>query len=302
MCFEDAISILRKKIEDSDYVINDNSYKAILEFFTYCAKDNYKILIDKDEDEKTKISYGKKEFLLNVNKDGKEFDTKFFVPKIKLIAQSNCEIKKWFKVVDETKVLPARWLCHFIGLRHRCAHIFIEDPCFSNCTLIQIRSFKKEDSPGCFDIAVGGHAKDDEEISVTAMNELKEELGLDRCDFDPLFDNKIEIGGYAYGNDERENFYNYEYRYVFAIRLKSPGIERISFTDKEVAGIVVMRVPELFELFKRHYEEQEKKVASGLLKSLTYYIEKKYNSMVKDAKELKDFDHFLKPLREDSKK
>ncbi|MBI4660728.1 MAG: hypothetical protein HY735_17970 [Verrucomicrobia bacterium] len=137
-----------------------------------------------------------------------------------------------------------RWLCHVLGLRHRCAHILIvwRSPSLGDSLLLQIRDWSKRDSPGQLDISVGGHTTLDavQGTEQTAFAEMLQELNLQPSDLDGGLQ---AIGGY--GHDEscaEEHFFNSEWRDVFVGRLAAEAIGKVKFPDGEVAGICLIPV------------------------------------------------------------
>ncbi len=78
-----------------------------------------------------------------------------------------------FEIVDASgngrKPTAPRWICHLLGLRHRCAHVLIVGYHSGlGCVFVlQVRNFNKSDSPGQLDISAAGHAI--EEASVDGM-------------------------------------------------------------------------------------------------------------------------------------
>lgn len=145
-----------------------------------------------------------------------------------------------------------RWICHVLGLRHRCAHILLrwKSPALGDLLLLQIRDWAKDDSPGHLDITVGGHmTASDREAQGTAFAEMLQELGLLPSDLEGDLES---IGGYAYDESRpSENFYNSEWRDVFVGYLSSDAIARVRFPDGEVAGIVLVTVADAARLLKQ---------------------------------------------------
>lgn len=166
-------------------------------------------------------------------------------------------------------MLVARWFSHLVGFRHRCVHIFLDHETLKDYTFVQLRSFGKADSPGCFDIPVGGHAKGIATLEETAREELKDELNLD-IEYD--IDGFHSIGDYGYYEPPKHpDFHNIEHRTVFCGRLKNEAMPKIRFLDGEVAAMCVFSISELKTLLKKFPE----RAALGLIGSFPKYIEHK---------------------------
>ena len=154
-----------------------------------------------------------------------------------------------FELVDRVGkplgIHARRWICHLLGLRHRCAHVLVRwtTPGLGRVLVLQVRSWSKPDSPGHLDISVGGHAVGKLSSEQTAHQEMEEELGISR---DFLIGCKLlSRGGYANDLDERpeKNFYNVEWRDVYLADLIPSHFSDLRFNDDEVAGLYLC--PEL---------------------------------------------------------
>ena len=214
------------------------------------------------------------EFFLNVDNTGIEVKIpRVLIKEFETIQQENNTFDLWFrkdKYKDQPLLLIARWLSHLASFRHRCAHIFLDHPILKEgYTFVQLRSFGKDDSPGCFDLPVGGHAKDISTIEETAREELKSELNLDLQEDIEGFH---KIGDYNYCElPKGHDFYNIEHRTVFCGRIKNKAIPKIEFRDGEVAAICILSISELKILL----EKFPKRVGSGLIGSFPIYIKHK---------------------------
>jgi 8-oxo-dGTP pyrophosphatase MutT (NUDIX family) len=161
--------------------------------------------------------------------------------------------------------LPSRWLAHLVGFRHRVVHIFLDPPDLPGYTYVQLRSLAKPNAPGCFDVAVGGHASGCADLDVTVRSEVREELGLDsRSHF-----TEIEcLGAYDYegfGTDQES--INIEHRTVYRAALTPEALCNLRFSDGEVAALCLFRRDDLSTLL----EQQPARCASGLLASYALY-------------------------------
>ncbi len=77
---------------------------------------------------------------------------------------------------EKTGEIKTRELVHKEGVWHATAHVWVLNN--SGELLVQQRSCEKETFPGCWDISVAGHVSAGDEVGVTAVKELAEELGI----------------------------------------------------------------------------------------------------------------------------
>jgi hypothetical protein len=137
---------------------------------------------------------------------------------------------------EPTGVLAPRWLCHLLGLRHRCIHVLLvcRIPPMGSFLLLQIRA-SKQDSPGRWDMTSTGHFKQ------SKHSELFEETGLAVSD---LVNRKLHrVKEYLYPDSRpNEHFYNFEWRDVYVGFLSPQKLGRVRLSDGEVAGFVLVPV------------------------------------------------------------
>jgi len=274
MNFNKCLEQLRTSLKDTNYILNEEVFEKIKQLFFNC-KENPQILREKTQ-EFTKIEKqkeGDRELFLNVNDKGLVvYPPEALIKEFITIQQENHTFGIWFRkdaYNNRPVLLIARWLSHLTGFRHRCAHIFLDHPTLEDYTFVQLRSFGKADSPGCFDIPVGGHAKGIATLEETAREELKDELNLD-LQYD--IGGFCSIGNYGYYEPpKRPDFHNIEHRTVFCGRLESEAMSKVKFCDSEVAAICVFSISELKILLKKFPE----RVASGLIGSFPIYIKHK---------------------------
>ncbi len=150
---------------------------------------------------------GESETLLVVDASGQPYDPRLFAP---------------------------RWLCHLLGLRHRCAHVLVRwaSPAMGSVYVLQLRNWDKLDSPGHLDISVGGHVKGLAAPEQAAYEEMEEELGIRRADLQG-----VELrycGGYDSYAEQGSDFRNAEWHDVFVADIRS--LDMLRFADGEVAG------------------------------------------------------------------
>ena len=274
MNFNKCLEQLETSLKNVDYIFNEETFEKAKQLFFNC-KENPQILREKTQ-EFTKMEKQEekdKEFFLNVNDKGSVvYPPEPLIEEFIRIQKENRIFGTWFRKDEYNNrpiLLIARWLSHFTGFRHRCAHIFLDHPTLEDYTFVQLRSFGKADSPGCFDIPVGGHAKGIATLEETAREEIKDELNID-LQYD--IEGFCSIGNYGYCEPpKRPDFHNIEHRTVFCGNLKSEAVPKIRFCDGEVAAISVFSISELKILL----EEFPRRAASGLIGSFPTYIKHK---------------------------
>lgn len=159
-----------------------------------------------------------------------------------------------------------RWICHLLGLRHRCAHVLLiwKSLALGDAMIFQIRSWDKDESPGRIDISVGGHLKamDSDFTEKTAFNEMLEEVALKANDLEV----PLEYAG-GYSSDEsrpKDHFNNYEWRDVYIGYVKQDRIGHVNFADGEVAGLVIVELDRAQDFLEQSFLP----LASALRESL----------------------------------
>lgn len=71
------------------------------------------------------------------------------------------------------------------SLIHRVVHVLVFNP--EGELLLQKRSLNKDVAPGRWDTSVGGHVGIGEELSLSAMREMEEELGITNREIEYLY-------------------------------------------------------------------------------------------------------------------
>lgn len=162
---------------------------------------------------------------------------------------------------DKTILNFPRWLCHLLGLRHRCSHGVVVMP--NGLILIQKRARLKDVSPGAFDVAVGGHVKDDDSYEETLFIEMGEELGFIKSDVSKtleigMYESNVMFPGFIFNSVEA--------RKIYVVELLPGSFDRVKFEDKEVAGVYLCDEKEALETLSAE------NVGSGLKYSLPIYL------------------------------
>lgn len=206
--------------------------------------------------------YGKPEYLLNWDADGNP------VPSGDLTADAVTlpDVDPAWIRIDDGHILVLRWLAHFVGLRHRAVHLFLDHPDNPDATLVQVRSLAKYNAPGVFDMPIGGHVDGLDAFDETLVKELREELGLDLeedlLDLREVGRHRIEIPDY------QPDYSEYEVSQVYRATIRREAIGKIRMQAGEVGGLVLFDLQEL----SRWIEERPDQVGGGLVDSWPYYF------------------------------
>lgn len=166
---------------------------------------------------------------------------------------------------DRDLVVP-RWLCHWLGLRHRCVHLLLhwQAPSLGDTLVLQVRAWHKDDSPGQLDISVGGHVTAQATNPTgAALQEMADELGIVAAD---LVNGQLrQVGSYDfYEENPATLLYNAEWRDVFEATITT--FDRLHFADQEVGGVYLCPVAGVEALLQQPYLP----LASALRHSLAY--------------------------------
>ena len=139
---------------------------------------------------------------------------------------------------------------HANGLRHRTAHVWlIKDIDTAPQILLQKRSDDKDSFPGCYDISSAGHIPAGTDFLISAIRELKEELGVnvteDKLIYCGQLSDKYETKFYG------KTFIDNQVSNVYILLCPSDWTEE-SFTlqQEEVAGVLWLDFYECLEAVK----------------------------------------------------
>lgn len=90
---------------------------------------------------------------------------------------------EYLDIVDEngypTGEIVEREYAHRHGIRHRTSHVWLLRKHQEIEILLQKRSLDKDSYPGCYDISSAGHIPAGSDYEISAIRELKEELGIE---------------------------------------------------------------------------------------------------------------------------
>jgi 8-oxo-dGTP pyrophosphatase MutT (NUDIX family) len=239
-----ALFAARQAVESTGGVLTSESWAGIKEFYRFISSElrpsDLPILISSEFDSG--------EFLACVDPGGDKVMTPAsLVTDFTQFLEANPAFNSWFIIgrhigFDQPFLLPARWLCHLLGLRHGTAHLilFVSNP--SGRLLLQVRSMRKNTSPGCYDLPVAGHVDGLQSYEDTLRKETFEEIGLD---IDRLTDLRC-LGGYLDCDKENEIvFNNCEYHRVFSASIKTNLIPGLVPLPGEVATLAVFPPDEI---------------------------------------------------------
>ena len=144
-----------------------------------------------------------------------------------------------------------RWLCHLLGLRHKCAHVVLRwhSPGLGPAYVLQVRGWDKDCLPGHLDTTVGGHIIGEAPSQQAAFQEMKEEIGIVE---EQLVGQALTfVGGYATHDEHRDNFCDAEWHDVYLAEIA--GLDAIRFEDREVVGVYVCPASEVRNLMTQPF-------------------------------------------------
>ena len=152
---------------------------------------------------------------------------------------------EYLDIVDETGQptgqTVSRSEAHREGIRHRTAHVWIVRPAPDRTpdgerfeVLLQKRSDEKDSFPGLYDTSSAGHIPAGDEPIVSALRELKEELGVDAVPEDLTFAGTFRVRYEAkfHGQPFRDN--EITNVYVFS---RPVDAERLVLQESEVSEV-----------------------------------------------------------------
>lgn len=115
---------------------------------------------------------------------------------------------------------------HQNGFWHKVIHLWIINS--KNELLLQLRSMKKKNHPGQWDISVGGHIPAGESDMLALIRETQEEIGLE------INSNEVKfIGNVKQESSSRADYINNEFDSVFILR-KDLDISKLKMQESEV--------------------------------------------------------------------
>lgn len=123
-------------------------------------------------------------------------------------------------IVDEngipTGAVVSREKAHAQGIRHRTSHVWLARKREGKLEiLLQKRCETKDSWPGCYDISSAGHIPAGVDFILSALRELREELGVEATPEELIFCGNRHIC--ADGNFHGQPFHDRQYSRVFAL-------------------------------------------------------------------------------------
>ncbi len=156
-----------------------------------------------------------------------------------------CQIIKneFLNLIDEEHhMLPQakpRCLVHRDGNLHLAVHVWIVmEKDMGVYVLLQKRSDKKKIHPECYDVSAAGHVPQSEEVRISAVREVEEELGLKISEHDLDF-----LGFHRSGYDCGEIRDN-EIRAVYLYR-RHIDADKLALQESEVESVCWAEIDEL---------------------------------------------------------
>lgn len=254
MSVEKALSQLRTQLRANNYLFTDDIYPALK---TFAEQSDPQWLAQKTPE------YRKKEYLLNVDQAGTMIQPS---PNTITAINEHKTLQNWFSVSNNTLTI-ARWLVHLCGIRHRCIHLFLDTEQNPNATYIQIRSLKKYNEPGGFDMPVAGHVSGLATFDEALYAEANEELGLNLKN-DVTHLRQISTNNIALTPLKKlPDYFDVEHTAIYRATLTNDAYHHIHFADGEAAAIALFQIHELATLIKKYPE----RVGGGLRDSFSFY-------------------------------
>ena len=253
---------VREVAADEGNMLTEKSYRELLKLYLYVT--NHVPYLDRKE--LLSREYQKDEFLAVVDIMGNVIEApSTILHDFRHSSSQHPELKEWFHEHalegEKNTLLVARWLCHAVGIRHGTSHLILTMEDDEDQIVVQLRSMKKAEAPGCFDLPVAGHVDGLQSYDETIRKEAEEELGLN---FKKL--SHIEyLRGYEQTSQSKDGrIWNAEYHRVYRAQLSRGQLAEIKPDPEEVAGIMVLSQIELKGMMKTNPE----RFASGIMGTL----------------------------------
>ncbi len=153
---------------------------------------------------------------------------------------------EYFDIVDEngkpTGKTELRSIVHTNGLWHRAVHIYFYKKTGNKLDiLVHLRSAKKDLKPNCWDTRFGGHVRSGQTIDQAALEEVREETGLD-----------IDLNHLTFGYiKKRKNFPNNEFYHVYFYNY-TDDMGKLKFLDEEVQMVKWMGLEDIAQDIKNN--------------------------------------------------
>jgi isopentenyldiphosphate isomerase len=205
------------------------------------------------------------ERLLQIEEEMQQWDyTKELAPDAKFFERFDLYDAEAHKTGAQTW----RGLAHWLWLRHGCVHGMLFTP--SNMVILQRRALSVEDSPGFIEMTFAGHMGTSRLRAATRLDgrqalesEAMGEAGVDLLPGSEHVEDAVDLEPICHYNyveppRPKEEFYNVEIRYVFAIRITSAAMGALRPLDDEAGSFLLTSLDEAWTLLR------EPNVASAL--------------------------------------
>ncbi len=127
---------------------------------------------------------------------------------------------------------------HAEGLLHQVVHCWVIGN-HQPVLYFQQRAYDKQDFPGCFDLACGGHIDAGETPEQAAIREIREEIGLQLTQ-----EQLISLGKYRAPAFHMPGYHDRTIANVFVLRQDNP----LFFPGKEVARMIYTRASDFYRM------------------------------------------------------
>ena len=186
----------------------------------------------------------------------------------KLINIYYCMVDDVIDIVNEKNKILEQQLkskAHKEGLLHRVAHVWMHNS--KGGVLLQLRAKNKLLFPNMWDVSAAGHILAGEEVIISALREVEEEIGLKLEKKDLEFIDILRT--HVKANDFENNEFAYLYLYKFEgniskLVLQEEEVQEIKFFPIEEIEEKLKSNPEIFtpypSVFKRILEEVRKRI------------------------------------------
>ncbi|MEQ8219604.1 MAG: NUDIX domain-containing protein [Arenibacter sp.] len=133
---------------------------------------------------------------------------------------------------------------HRKGVFHPSIHVWLYTK--NGEILIQQRAINKDTHPGLWDVSVAGHIGAGEDVTESAIREVKEEIGLKILSKDLQ-----KIGVFQYSYQHHKDLLDCEFHHTFLCELKVP-LAKLEMQKSEVADLSLITMPN----FQRELESK----------------------------------------------
>lgn len=287
--------LLREVREETGYLLEDFRFRGIVTFCTETGLCEYMCLytserfsgtpiqcdegelewVPKEELLKLKLWEGDKIFFYLLSEE-----VPFFSLKMRYEGDCLAEVAlngKEMELLDELRedgsrsgVVMERGVAHRDGRLHGTVHIWLVRSGTDGKTevMLQQRSERKEEYPGCWDVSCAGHRKAGDTCEEAALRELEEELGIcaGKEELEWVGWNRSRTEECLHGRKCIDN----ELTAVYVLR-KNPEPEQLRLQEEEVEAVCWMTPEEIIENCKKKsgqycLKEKEVEMLSAYLK------------------------------------